>query len=46
MKIFYRLPSAVLVAGYLLVKLAEFVLYPLKDIPEPDFNNKYDSTML
>ena len=32
--------------SYYLIKLAESIFRPLKDIPKPDFNNEYDSTML
>ena len=46
MKTLYKMPAAFLVAGYFLVKMAELILHPLKDLPEPDFNNGYDSTML
>jgi len=46
MKILNKLPAVFLVAGYFLVKITDFILYPLKDLPEPDFNHEYDSTML
>jgi len=46
MKTFYKMPRAFLIAGYLLVKIANLILHPLRDLPVPDFNNKYDSTML
>ncbi len=29
-----------------LVKWKDAILYPLKGMPKPDFNNEYDSTML
>lgn len=28
------------------IKLADNILHPLKDMPVPDFNNQYDSSML
>jgi hypothetical protein len=43
---FYKMPTAFLVVGYFLVKMSDLILHPLKDLPEPDFNNGYDSTML
>ena len=42
----YKMPTFFLIAGYVLVKMADLILHPLKDLPEPDFNNGYDSTML
>jgi len=27
-------------------KMVDNILHPLKDMPVPDFNNQYDSTML
>jgi hypothetical protein len=37
--------KAVLILAYLrTIKLS--VLHPLHDLPVPDFNNKYDETML
>ncbi|HKO79583.1 MAG TPA: hypothetical protein VJU78_04270 [Chitinophagaceae bacterium] len=32
--------------SYYFTKLADRILRPLRDIPAPDFNNEYDSTML
>ena len=42
----HKMPAAFLIACYFLVKIADRILHPLKDLPEPDFNNEYDSTML
>jgi hypothetical protein len=42
----YKMPAAFLIAGYFLVKTIDLMLHPLKGLPEPDFNNTYDSTML
>jgi hypothetical protein len=46
MKILTKIPAAFLIAGYFLIKITDLILHPLKDLPEPDFNNVYDSTML
>lgn len=46
MNTLYKMPVALLVASYFLVKMADLILHPLKDLPEPDFNNNYDPTML
>jgi hypothetical protein len=46
MKRINRIPLAVLVAGYLVLKLADAIFHPLKDLPAPDFNHEYDLTML
>lgn len=46
MNTLYKMPAVFLVASYFLVKMADLVLHPLKDLPEPDFNNRCDSTML
>lgn len=46
MNTLYKMPAAFLIAGYFLVKMADLILHPLKGLPEPDFNNGYDPTML
>ena len=46
MKNINKIPSALLFAGYLLIKLKDSILNPLKGLPVPNFNNQYDSTML
>jgi hypothetical protein len=46
MKNVNKIPAFLLVAGYFLIKLKESVIYPLKGIPVPNFNNQYDETML
>ena len=46
MKTLNRMPAVLVIAYYFLAKIADRILHPLKDIPEPDFNNTYDSTML
>ena len=32
--------------GRQVVKWTDNIMHPLKDLPVPDFNNQYDSTML
>lgn len=39
-------PSINLVVQFYFFKLVETLFHPLKEIPIPDFNYKYDSTML
>jgi hypothetical protein len=34
------------VAGKYFLLLKDKIVHPLKDMPVPDFNNQYDSTML
>jgi len=46
MKSLHKVSVILLVAGYYFGKLVDGVLRPLKDMPEPDFNNVYDSSML
>lgn len=43
---FNKVPAVFVIAYYFLAKIADRILHPLKDLPEPDFNNTYDSTML
>ena len=46
MKRMIRTPVIFLMAGYFFQRFAEVVFQPLKDMPVPNFNNQYDSTML
>ena len=46
MNTLYKMPTAFLVAGYFLFKMTDLILHPLRDLPKPDFNNGYDSSML
>ena len=46
MKKMYKIPVVFLFAGYHFIKLFDNIIRPLKNIPTPDFNNEYDSTML
>jgi hypothetical protein len=39
-------PPVMLFVKFYFFKIADMVLYPLKEIPVPDFNNMYDPTML
>jgi len=38
--------TAYLFISYYFLKLTDSIFRPLKDIPAPDFNRQYDSTML
>ncbi|HEX7844526.1 MAG TPA: hypothetical protein VF476_01930 [Chitinophagaceae bacterium] len=38
--------SWLLIAEYYLLSLANSLLHPLGNMPEPDFNNQYDLTIL
>jgi hypothetical protein len=46
MKRMIKTPAIILIAGYFFLRFAEAVIQPLKDMPVPNFNNQYDSTML
>ena len=51
MKRMIKTPAIFLMAGYFFQRFAETVFHPiaigsLKDLPVPNFNNQYDSTML
>ena len=46
MKNLHRIQVALLVAGHYLLKVKDSIFHPLKDLPVPNFNNQYDSTML
>lgn len=35
-----------IVLSYYFIRIRNTLFQPLKDIPKPDFNNVYDSTML
>jgi hypothetical protein len=39
-------PPVLLFAKFYFLKLTDTLLHPLKEIPVPDFNNLYDSTIL
>ncbi|MEP7377510.1 MAG: hypothetical protein ABI675_29165 [Chitinophagaceae bacterium] len=41
-----KMPFAFLIAIYFLAKIADPIFHPLKGLPEPDFNNVYDASML
>jgi len=46
MKRLIKTPAIFLIAGYFLLRFAKAVFQPLNDMPAPNFNNQYDSTML
>jgi len=45
-KIIVNLRHIFVVSGRQVVKWTGNIIHPLKDIPVPDFNDQYDSTML
>jgi hypothetical protein len=46
MKKFDRFRKGLLFTSYYLVKLADSILHPLKDMPALDFNDQYDHNIL
>jgi hypothetical protein len=39
-------PVIILFISYYLIMLGDAILRPLNNLPKPDLNNQYDSTML
>jgi hypothetical protein len=46
MKRLIKAPVIFITAGYFFWRFVQGVFQPLKDMPVPNFNNEYDSTML
>ena len=46
MKRLMKTPAIFIMAGNFFWRFIQAVFQPLKDMPVPNFNNQYDSTML